>query len=35
MLKDQQVFRHIDAGNMYLQRLDALHHASNILNEAA
>lgn len=35
MLKDQQVLRHIDAGNMYLQRLDALHHASNILNEAA
>lgn len=35
VLKDQQVLRHIDAGNLYLQRLDALHHTSNILNEAA
>ncbi len=35
VLKHQKVLRHIDAGNMYQQRLDALHHASNILNEAA
>lgn len=35
MLKDQQVLRHIEAGNMYQQRIDALHHAANVLNEAA
>jgi len=35
MLKDQQVLRHFDAGNMFQQRIDALHHASNVLNEAA
>lgn len=35
MLKNQQVTRHVEAGNMYQHRLDALHHASNMLSEAA
>jgi len=34
-LNDQQVLRHIESGNMYQHRLDALHHASNVLSEAA
>ena len=32
MLKQQGVLEHIDAGNMYQQRVDALLHAQNLLN---
>jgi SulP family sulfate permease len=34
MLEKQQILRHFDTGHLYQSRLDALHHAKRILEEA-